>query len=185
MTTKTKWTNIENTLDNLGVKYDIMEDKAMIEFWTDTSGQDILTEFDFDGTPEDFVTKFKERAEAYNVDNEVVTYINMRGTRGIPNTVRELLDDCQEAKNTLSFIAENLSDTIRPKKQKWFETKKINPDKDGFYLVTCDGEICGEEKPFTTIGEFANGKWIDDTEEYQCIIAWMPMPEPYKTKGGK
>lgn len=85
---------------------------GLVEFWTYTSRQDIPTEFDFDGTEEDFVKHFCEAAENYNVDDEVELFVDMRGKNGVPNTVRELLDDCQEAKDTLMDIAEKLKEAI-------------------------------------------------------------------------
>ena len=57
---------------------------------------------------------------------------------------------------------------------KWNMPDKI-PEKSGWYLTTCDGAICGEDKPFVTISEFIDGKWSDDEE----VIAWMDLPKPY------
>lgn len=117
MTSQEKWEEIYDVLDNMNIYYDTnycdSKTEALIEFWTDTAGQDIPMEFDYDGSSEDFVKQFTERAENYNVDEEVEVYINMRGKNGVPNTVRELLDDCQEAKNTLMEIARKLQEAIK------------------------------------------------------------------------
>lgn len=117
MTPQEKWEKIYDVLDNMDVKYNTnycgSETQAIIEFWTDTAGQDIPIEFDYDDTPEDFVKQFTERAENYDVDEEVELYVNMRGKNGVPNTVRELFDDCQEAKDTLMEIAEKLQKAIK------------------------------------------------------------------------
>lgn len=106
-------------LDELGyVHYDWhkYEDRdewyGIVEFWTDTADQDVPTEFEFDGTASDFVKKFCEAAENYDVDEEVELYVDMRGKNGVPSTVRELLDDMQEAKDTLMEIAEKLQTAI-------------------------------------------------------------------------
>ncbi len=101
---------IKEILEEKGVKYEIRSKKGygLVEFWTDTAGQDIPTEFDFDGTPEGFIKEFVERAENYDVDNEVELYANMRGKQGVPETIRGLIDDCQEAKDTLLDIAKAL-----------------------------------------------------------------------------
>ncbi len=99
---------IENVLEEMGIKYSIDGKNVLVEFWTDTAGQDIPVEFKFDGTPESFVKEFTECAEIYDVDEEVELYVNSRGERGVPNTIRELLDDCQEAKDTLMEIARKL-----------------------------------------------------------------------------
>lgn len=117
MTTQEKWEKIHDVLDDMNVKYDTnycdSETEALIEFWTDTAGQDIPTEFDYDGTPEDFVKQFTEKAEMYDVDEEVEIYVDMIGKNGVPGTVRELLDDCQEAKDTLMEIAKKLQEEIK------------------------------------------------------------------------
>lgn len=66
---------------------------------------------------------------------------------------------------------------------KWIPCSERLPENDGFYLATIDGEIAGEEKSFTGLAEFENGQWIDDEEDYKCIIAWQPLPEPYQQEG--
>lgn len=109
---------VKEVFDDLGFgRYDWRKNKdntwyGIFEFWTDTADQDIPTEIDFNGTAEDFTKKFVEAAENYNVDDEVETYVDMRGKNGVPNTVRELLNDCQEAKDTLMKIAEKLKEAV-------------------------------------------------------------------------
>ena len=117
MTSQDKWEEIYDVLDNMNIKYNTnycgSETEALIEFWTDTAWQDIPTEFDYDSSPEDFVKQFTEKAENYDVNEEVELFVNMRRKDGVPNTVRELFDDCQEAKNTLMEIAEKLQKAIK------------------------------------------------------------------------
>ena len=119
---KKKREAIEEVLEKMSIKFKYEErlpfpdEEAwygLVEFWTDTAGQDIPTEFYYDGSPEDFVAKFTECANNYDVDEEVELYVNMRGKNGVPDTVRELLDDCQEAKDTLMEIAEKLQEAIK------------------------------------------------------------------------
>ena len=101
---------IEEILKEKNVKYKIRPEEGygLVEFWTDAAGQDIVAEFEFDGTPEGFVKKFAEYADNYDVDDQVRIFVGMLGERGVPNTVRELLDDCQEAKDTLMGVKEAL-----------------------------------------------------------------------------
>lgn len=103
---------IEKVLEEMGIKYDIRKDYALIEFWTDTAGQDIPVELNYDGSVEDLVKHFIEYAENYDVDEEVELYAKYRGQRGIPDSIRVLLDDCQEAKDTLMEISDKLQKAI-------------------------------------------------------------------------
>ena len=65
----------------------------------------------------------------------------------------------------------------------WIPCSERLPSEDGFYIATCDGEICGEDQPFTGFAEFENRKWVDDEDDYQCVLAWMPLPKPYREGG--
>ena len=62
----------------------------------------------------------------------------------------------------------------------WIPVSERLPEKDGFYITTMDGEVVGQEESFVGLAEFENGKWIDDEEDYKCVIAWRPLPDPYR-----
>ena len=57
----------------------------------------------------------------------------------------------------------------------WIPVTERLPE-DGYYLATLDGELVGQEEPFTGMCGIENGKWDDE----DCVIAWMPLPEPYR-----
>lgn len=62
----------------------------------------------------------------------------------------------------------------------WIPVEKQLPEKSGFYLATMDGEIAGQKVPFTGLAEFEDEEWVDDEDDYKCVIAWRPLPEPYR-----
>lgn len=130
---------IEKVLDEMNIKYEINKDNALIEFWTDTAGQDIPVEIDYDGTVENLVVKFATYAENYNVDDEVECYINMRGENGIPSSVRDLIDDCQEAKDTLMKIANKLKNAIS-------DTYLVHFKVESTYIVAVNARSIEEAK---------------------------------------
>ena len=69
---------------------------------------------------------------------------------------------------------------LNSKNDGWILVDERLPESDGFYLATLDGEILGQEEAFAGLAEFEHGKWIDDKEDYKCVLAWQPLPEPYK-----
>lgn len=65
---------------------------------------------------------------------------------------------------------------------RWIPVEERLPEENGFYIATMDGEIVGQEEPFVGLAEFEDGKWIDDEDDYKCVIAWRPLPEPYQPR---
>src|SRR5690606_19651697 len=55
-----------------------------------------------------------------------------------------------------------------------WETVNKPANKDGWYLVTLNGDIAAEEKAFVGLSGFENGKWDED----YCVTAWLPLPHP-------
>ena len=88
--------------------------------------------------------------------------------------------DAMMEKFSVLEIKEVINQVEQEHNNGWIARSERLPEEDGFYLATLDGEIAGEEKPFSGLAEFENGKWVDDDEDYQCIIAWQPLPKPYK-----
>lgn len=105
-------------------------------------------------------------------------YVNQYGVVG-GNPVAFAVKEC---KDIVQEVAEEFATDTNVGTNGWIPCSERLPEEDGFYLATLDGEIAGEEKPFSGLAEFENGKWVDDDEDYQCIIAWQPIPEPYKER---
>lgn len=98
------------------------------------------------------------------------------------------LDDCRwhvgYSSYKLEFVVEWLRECFDIVENfGWIPVSERLPENDGFYLATLDGANVGENRPFTGLAEFEDGKWIDDEEDYKCVIAWQPLPEPYQ--GGR
>lgn len=105
---------------------------------------------------------------------------------------KKLIDEIEEYIDEYSDVDENgyhnlkwcammeALDTItrQPKVGEWIPVSEGVPDNSKYetYLCTLDGELCGIEDPFTGMCGFENGKW----DEGDCVIAWQPMPEPWK-----
>ena len=79
-------------------------------------------------------------------------------------------------KDTIN-IAMNQQNIEKENKAKcWILCSERLPEENGTYLCTLDGELVGQEEPFTGMCGFENGEW----DEKDCVIAWQKMPEPFK-----
>ena len=86
----------------------------------------------------------------------------------------------------LSFVMEKINElpSVTPK-ARWIPVSERLPDKSGEYWCTFHGTNLTGKDYYTT--ESDAKKLFDDSEEYtgwrsQNVIAWMPLPEPYKTE---
>ena len=80
------------------------------------------------------------------------------------------------ARDFLEMIEQLQEDLKQDEKENgWIPVSERLPE-DGTYITTLDGELVGQEEPFTGMCGIENGKWDDE----DCVIAWMPLPEPYK-----
>ena len=58
----------------------------------------------------------------------------------------------------------------------WISVNDRLPEEDGNYLAVMDGDLCGQEEPFTSMCGIEKGKW----DEPNMVLYWMPLPEPPK-----
>ena len=78
--------------------------------------------------------------------------------------------------------------------QKWIPCKEMEPKKSGHYLCTHGGTWRIVSPDYYTTQEQAEELFADPKDEYldleeyigwtsKNVIAWMPMPEPYREEG--
>lgn len=81
---------------------------------------------------------------------------------------------------TCSRFAVANAPTIEP--QRWIPCNEKLPDNDDFVIVTILDEHGDTPYRYSDFGwYFDRAKcWIIDAEERTDVIAWMPLPEPYK-----
>lgn len=62
----------------------------------------------FDGTAKNFVDAVQARAENFDIDEEVEPYISMRGQRGVPNSISDLVEDAKWKYKKLDDLSDAL-----------------------------------------------------------------------------
>ena len=99
-------------------------------------------------------------------------------TQSVLEQARDIVAMCAQAARTPSELKEILE--RKAYNEGWTPVEERLPDEDGFYIATMDGGIVGQEETFVGLAELENGLWVDDDIDYKCIIAWRPLPDPYR-----
>lgn len=71
----------------------------------------------FDGTSQGFIKALRERYNNFDVDEEAEVYIDNRGKNGIPDSIRDLLDDAVWKEKTLGELADDLVNLAKELKE--------------------------------------------------------------------
>ena len=80
-----------------------------LEFFTD-AGEDFVFSVWHNGTKESFINAFCEYAADFDADEHAEMWVNMRGQRGVPESIRTLIEDADGIAATLETIADKLKE---------------------------------------------------------------------------
>jgi hypothetical protein len=129
-------------------------------------GEDWWMTLWYDGTDEDFIQKFETMVDNFDPDEEAEVYIEMRGKNGVPNSIRDILEDQVWKLETLKATLEDLN--------KEFEDYPDTDDEDEEYTITLkltdNGKTVWASSNEDPIGEESTFKTITDRGE-QMLIA--------------
>jgi len=97
-------------------------------------------------------------------------------------------DNSTEAWMVLNEVSEIISNLPHVNDERWIPCSEKMPADGGTFLVSCEEEMASGYvcKYVEKVGLIhCNGlEWFEGTErfedEYRKVIAWMPVPEPYK-----
>ena len=71
-------------------------------------GEDVLVSLTYDGTEKDFIREFNDYAEGFDAENHAEMWIECRGKNGVPDSIKDLLEDAEWIKDTLMEVADDL-----------------------------------------------------------------------------
>lgn len=74
---------------------------------------------------------------------------------------------------------------VLPTEPRWISCSERLPEEDGHYLITVKYvHVDGYDDIYTERGAWIDGEWDMFCHEYcgkvEAILAWMPLPQPYK-----
>lgn len=126
------------------------------------AGEDIIVSLIYDGTEEGFIKAFRRCAEGFDAEEHAEMWIESRGKNGIPNSIKDLLEDAEWIKDTLMRIAEELNN---------LNEEGTEPcgcmNREQFYQYVLDNfNISGEAvRLIDNILEFVDNYYSNDKEE--------------------
>lgn len=104
-----------------------------------------------------------------NTNDSILVMLNPDGLAEIYDDTYDITIHCESSgeQETVSKMLERL--------QGWIPVEERLPEKRGNYLCTVGCEGCR----YIIVGHYNKPGWTDDYAG-QKVIAWMPLPEPYK-----
>ena len=129
-------------------------------------GEDIIISLIYDGTEEDFIKQFESYAEDFDAEEHAETYINMRGKNGVPESIKNLLEDAEWQKEMLLEVAKDLNGLDD-------EETETNGymNREQFYQYILDNfSISGEAgRLINNILHFVEENYTDENEQYKAL----------------
>lgn len=71
-------------------------------------GENVIITLIYDGTEEDFIRQFERYTEDFDAENHAEMWIERRGKNGVPNSIKDLLEDAEWIKSTLEEVVDDL-----------------------------------------------------------------------------
>ena len=102
----------ENDFSVCGEISERYDERGMYDIELETyspEGEDVIVPLIYDGTEEGFIKAFRRYAEDFDAEEHAETYINMRGKNGVPESIKNLLEDAEWQKEMLLEVAKDLN----------------------------------------------------------------------------
>lgn len=92
-------------------------------------GEDWYETFEVSDDPETFIANLKSRVDGWDSEDEAMPYIEMRGERGVPSSIRDLLDDADWKLEQLETLLADIQ--VAPDEEDTIveENKKLQEDE--------------------------------------------------------
>lgn len=111
---------------------------AELEFSSDAN-EDVIINIWYANSWQDFVNSFKEYASSFDADEHAASYIAMRGKRGVPDSIKTLINDADSIKDTLEAVSLVLDK--RAYDDLWNEREDRKPREEPVYKMQSEDSI--------------------------------------------
>ena len=129
------WKDMEDLLEQHEISHSGTEKQGK-EYWTELewyspAGEDVIITVWHDNTKKGFAKGLADYAKDFDVDEHVELWADSRGQRGVPGTIRELLDDAEAIKQHLEMVSQEVSRLVGKEKESKGEKKTGEHVKNG------------------------------------------------------
>lgn len=103
---------IMDVLENNGINVEKTDEKNeyMLEWWSN-AGEDMV-DYVTAQNDKEFADRYREIALDFNADDHAEMYVNMRGKNGVPQTIRELIDDADSIQEFYSNVSKEIDKVV-------------------------------------------------------------------------
>ena len=116
----------------------------------------------YDGTEEGFITAFVEYANWFDAEDHAEMWIESRGKNGVPESIKDLLEDAEWIKNTLLEVGEALNNLDE-------ESESMNREQFYNYIVE-NFTISGEAgRLIDNILQYVEANFPEENEQYNVL----------------
>lgn len=131
-------------------------------------GEDVIVSLTYDGTEEDFIRQFRSYAEGFDAEEHTEMWIEGRGKNGVPDSIKDLLEDAEWIKSTLEEVADDL-ENIDNEEEDTDELYTMNREQ--FYQYILDNFSISDEagRLIHNILYFVENNYTEENEQYRVL----------------
>lgn len=132
-------------------------------------GEDVIVSLIYDGTEEGFVAAFVDYANWFDAEEHAEMWIEGRGKNGVPESIKDLLEDAEWQKNMFLEVAEALNNLGEESE----ELESMNREQFYNYIVE-NFTISGEAgRLIDNILQFVETHYPEENEQYNALCSLL------------
>ena len=134
-------------------------------------GEDVIVPLIYDGTEDSFIAAFIEYANWFEAEDHAEMWIEGRGTNGVPESIKDLLEDAEWIKNILLEVADKLNNLDEDEDLDQIE----NMNREQFYNYILENfNVSGEEgRMINNILQFVELHYPEKNEQYNALCSLL------------
>lgn len=132
-------------------------------------GEDVIVSLIYDGSEEGFIAAFVDYANWFDAEEHAEMWIESRGKNGVPESIKDLLEDAEWQKNMFLEVAEALNNLDDESE----ELEIMNREQFYNYIVE-NFTISGEAgRLIDNILQFVETHYPEENEQYNALCSLL------------